>query len=152
MTLPTGALSMSQVATELGRSLPLSLQDAMVRALAQVSGAACDFNSLRGKTGRFDGSLFCASGGGGQSINFSGVPWFGGALLSAGQNITLPQTGVSFSVAPNWSGNILLRNNTTGASIVLPQSGGPTSWSANITVPLLFRAGQTDNFTVLPSN
>jgi hypothetical protein len=143
---------MSQVATEIGLTLPLDLQHPWVRALAQVTGASCNFGSLRGKTGRFDGALFCSSGGGGQSISFSGAPWFGGALLSAGQNVTIPQTGLSFSVAPNWSGNILLRNNTTGASIVLPQSGGPTSWASSTTVPFLFRAGQTDNFTVLPSN
>jgi len=151
MTLPTGALSMSQVATELGRSLPLSLQDTMVRALAQVSGAACDFNSLRGKTGRFDGSLFCASGGGGQSINFSGAPWFGGSLQGAAQTITTPDTTVSFSVAPNWSGKILLLNNTTGASALLAKISA-TQWDIATTVANLFRAGQTDNFTVLPSN
>lgn len=152
MTLPAAfPMSMSQIATELGLSLPLSLNHPWVLLLAQVGGLPLSFNTLLSKTGRFDGSLFCASGGGGQTINFGGAPWFGGQLLSAGQNVTIPTTSIGFSVAPNWPGNILLRNNTTGASIVLPKTGS-TQWSAGGTVGNLFRAGQTDNFTVLPSS
>jgi hypothetical protein len=149
MTLPTGALSMSQIATELGRSLPLGLQDPMVRALAQVTGAACDFNSLRGKTGRIDQSQPCVNPIGTVQVTFPGAIWFGGGNSIALFNSRSGFQGLVFDNAPNWSGNISARNNTTGAVCVLSKTDS-TNWTGPLTANLL-RLGQTDNFTILPS-
>lgn len=146
MTLPTGSLSMSQIATELGLSLPLSLQHAWVRALAQVSGAACDFNSLRGKTGRFDGSLPC-SGSTILSIVMN-APFFGGTIGSLSNNTNTTALTLSINVTfPHWTGNVFVKNNSTGVSATLSFNG--TGWSGTGS---LLRSGFTDNFTILPSS
>lgn len=157
MTLPTGSLSMSQIGTELGLSLPLSLQHAWVRALAQVGGAACDFNSLRGKTGRFDGSLasFITGSGGSTRVNvsFSSAPFFGGTLNLMQANpftfvVTLFTAG-----APNWTGNIKVTNNSSGDSQVLAYAGGsPPTWTVTDGSGNLVRNPATDSFTILPSS
>lgn len=152
MTLPAAfPLSMSQIANELGLSFPLAFSHSWIVQLAQKPGFPMSFSDLLGKTGRFDGSLFCSSGGGGQTINFGNAPWFGGQLQSAGQLVTAPSTSIGFTTTPNWSGNILLRNNTTGAGVVMPRTN-TNVWSVATTVGFLFRSGQTDNFTLLPSS
>jgi hypothetical protein len=151
MTLPASfPLSMSQIATELGLSLPLSLGHAWVLQLGGVGGLPLSFSSLLGKTGRFDGSLSCSSGGGGQTISFGSAPFFGGQLNGATANGTSGTTNLGFLSAPNWSGNIKLINNTTGISLVLGKSNS-TTWTAGF-VSNLLRGGQTDSFTLIPSS
>lgn len=153
MTLPTGSLSMSQIATELGLSLPLSLQHSWVRALAQVGGAACDFNSLRGKTGRFGGTLATTTASNFNKVNFSSAPFFGSTLNQLQINNSTLEVFLSFGFsAPNWSGNIRVTNNTTGATVVLSQQDSQ-DWHANVGPANLIRTGATaDSFTLLPSN
>jgi hypothetical protein len=148
---------MSQIATELGLSLPLNLQHAWVRALAQVGGAACDFNSLRGKTGRFDGSGLASSTGGGVFVNLGFAPWFGGQLVTLGGTFGGPfgtHTSLTFQgggpPAPNWTGNIKVTNNTTSTSVILPKQDAFT-WGNNLAPSNLVRSGFTDSFTIIPS-
>lgn len=149
MTLPASfPLSMSQIATELGLSLPLSLNHSWVLQLAQVGGLPLSFSQLLGKTGRFDGSLATSSGGGSNFVTISS-PFFGGTIDNLVTGAGFNETQLNFSVAPNWAGNILAKNNTTGASVVLPKINA-TTWQTTF-VANLVRAGQTDSFTILPS-
>jgi hypothetical protein len=152
MTLPVGSLSMSQIAAELGLSLPLSLQHAWVRALAQVSGAACDFNSLRGKTGRFDGNLPTQASAG-FFITFNNAPFFGGGLQTAQYIVNTGEADIFFNALPAaWRGNLLLRNNSTGAQAVL--AFNPTSpgfWQTMSAPANLMRNGAVDSYTILPN-
>ncbi|WP_217589721.1 hypothetical protein [Burkholderia sp. GbtcB21] len=152
MTLPASfPLSMSQIAAELGRSLPLSLLDSWVVALAGKSGAPVSFSDLLGKTGRYDGSNAI---GGVNPANISlSNPFFGGTLSAMSQSTTNGNMTLSFSVAPNWSGNILAKNNTTSASAVLFKQNS-TTWAVNGASGsiLALREGNTDSFTIIPSN
>lgn len=154
MTLPTGSLSMSQIATELGLSLPLSLQHAWVRALAQVGGAACDFNSLRGKTGRFDGIITTFQTGSGGSTAYHAAlnpaPFFGAVL----GNINEALIGGSISVTiasgtPSFTGNIVVKNNTLGHAQILSWNG--SFWSGTDSSGGIVPGVSTYSFTILPS-
>ncbi|WP_159086640.1 hypothetical protein [Burkholderia sp. NRF60-BP8] len=154
MTLPASfPMSMSQIASELGLSLPLSISHPWVVALAGKSGLPVSFSDLLGQTGTATGNAAATSGGGGIIAPFSS-PWFRGQISQLGATTGgAPGLTVSitFSVAPNWSGNILLKNNTTNASIVLGKINS-TSWQVNSNPGNIVRAGFTDNFTILPSN
>lgn len=143
MTLPTGALSMQQIATELGLSLPLSLQHSWVRALAQVSGASCDFNSLRGKSGRFDGAL----AGSGNAVQLNNYTIFSGAMNDIFSQSG--QTTLVFNTIPTWTGNFRIRNNSTGQAVVVtPTVGQPNQWAFNDGVTSIVRNGVSDSFTI----
>ncbi|WP_143155721.1 MULTISPECIES: hypothetical protein [Burkholderia] len=152
MTLPASfPMSMSQIATELGLSLPLSINHAWVIALAGKSGLPVSFSDLLGKTGRYDGNNAV---GGVNPANISlNNPFFGGTLSAMNQSTTNGNMTLSFSVAPNWSGNIFAKNNTTGASAILAMQNS-TTWSVNGASGniLALREGFTDSFTILPSN
>ncbi|WP_146125774.1 hypothetical protein [Burkholderia ambifaria] len=153
MTLPASfPLSMSQVATELGLSLPLWLSHGWVLALAGKATPPVSFSDLLGQTGAATGSATATSGGGGIIAPFSS-PWFRGQISQLGATtggapgLTV---SISFSSAPNWNGNILLKNNTTGGSIVLAKQNS-TAWQVNSNPGNIVRAGFTDNFTITPS-
>ena len=152
MTLPVSfPLSMSQIATEMGRALPLGLLDPWVLALAAKGGAPLGFGDLLGKTGRYDGNN-AVSGVNPAIISLSN-PFFSGTISSMSQSTTNGNLALSFSSAPNWSGNIFAKNNTTGVSAVLGKQNS-TTWSANGVSGniLALREGFTDSFTILPSN
>ncbi|MGT0193560.1 hypothetical protein ACVHYJ_16100 [Burkholderia pyrrocinia] len=153
MTLPASPpLSMSQIAAELGRTLPLSLLDSWVLALAGKNGAPVSFSDLLGKTGRFDGALTGQGSGSPVFVNFpASTPFFDIALVSLVQDAT-PQTVLTTSAASaHWSGNIRAINNTTGVSVVMPKFSA-TQWVAPSAPASLIRSGHTDSFTILPSN
>ncbi|MEB2554039.1 hypothetical protein [Burkholderia cenocepacia] len=144
-------LSMSQIAAELGLSLPLSISHAWVIALAGKSTLPVSFSDLLGRTGRYDGSNAI---GGVNPANISlNNPFFGGTMSSMSQSTTNGNMTLSFSAAPNWSGNIFAKNNTTGASAVLSKQNS-TTWAVNGASGsiLALREGNTDSFTILPSN
>lgn len=151
MTLPVAfPLSMSQVATELGLSLPLSMSNPWVIALAGKSALPVSFSNFLGKTGRYDGSNTVSSGPA-YSISLNN-PFFGGTLNSLSQqgagNLTL-----GFSSSPNWSGNIKVTNNSSGANGVLSKQNSTTWFLAGANGNILStRSGNTDSFTILPSN
>ncbi|PRH46123.1 hypothetical protein [Burkholderia multivorans] len=153
MTLPASfTMSMSQIAAEIGLTLPLSINHPWVIALAGKSALPVGFSDLLGQTGTATGNATATSGGGGIIAPFSS-PWFRGQISQLGATTGgLPGLTVSiaFSSAPNWNGNILLKNNTTGGSIVLAKQNS-TSWQVNSNPGNIVRAGFTDNFTIMPS-
>ncbi|WP_124480209.1 hypothetical protein [Burkholderia stagnalis] len=152
MTLPASfPLSMSQISNELGLSFPISISHSWVLKLAQIGSLPISFNQLLGKTGRFDGSPLCNSGGGGLTINLGAAPWFGGQLNFLTESFSPAGTTLAFNAAPNWNGNILVSNNTTSVSLVLGQLNGST-WTSGSAPSNLLRAGQSDSITILPSN
>jgi len=157
MTLPSSPpLSGSQVAIELGLSLPLSMSHAWVIALAGKSALPISFSDLLGKTGRYDGSLATVDNGGiphTWQINFGGAPFFGGTLAQLVEVFNVGYfANLFFSVSPNWRGNILVKNNSTGASQVFTYANSGTQWQANPAPSNLLVVGNTDSFTLLPSN
>lgn len=153
MTLPASfPLSMSQIATELGLSLPLSLGHAWVISLAGKSALPVSFSDLLGKTAQYSGSPAASGGGGGISVNLGGATWFGGQLNFLITTQGPPSgTTLAFNVAPNWSGNIKVTNNTTSVSLVIPKTNSST-WSSTSAPGNLLRAGFSDNITIVPSN
>lgn len=156
MTLPASfPLSMSQIATELGRTLPLSLLDSWVIALAGKSGAPVSFSNLLGKTGRFDGVRTAAQTGSGGNIVYhvdTAAPFFGGSLSTLNENLFGTVT-LTTTVAPNWTGNISVKNNSNGVSAVLAYQGGsPPSWSASSQGVVIPDASSAYSYTILPSN
>ncbi|QTO49469.1 hypothetical protein [Burkholderia latens] len=156
MTLPASfPMSMSQIARELTLSLPLHLEHPWVLALAGRSGPPVSFSNLLGQTGTATGNATTTSGGGGTGITASfSSPWFRGQIAQLGATSGgLPgnTVSVSFSSAPNWAGNILLKNNTTGGSIVLSKFSS-TSWQVSSNPGNILRPSVTDNFTITPSN
>lgn len=157
MTLPaSGTITMAQVNAELARAsnASTSLNEAVVRALAGKPSGAVSMNDLHGKNGlRFDGNL-TISGSPLASTNNPSAAWYGGIFAGLSQNG--PAQGglltVAFTSAPNWSGNITVTNNTTGASAVCTKANS-TTWQlsgANANV-VANRTGNTDNFSVTPS-
>ncbi|MBY4771768.1 hypothetical protein [Burkholderia ambifaria] len=155
MTLPASfPLSMSQVATELGLSLPLWLTHGWVIALAGKATPPVSFSDLLGQTGRYDGAL-AITGGPTYGAAFS-APFFGGSFSGFSQGATgVGQPDylvISFAVAPRWTGNLRIVNSTTGASAVLPKVNS-TTWQLQNANPNIAenRGGHTDNFTILPS-
>lgn len=152
MTLPASfPLSMSQIATELGLSLPLSMNHAWVLALAGKSALPASFSDLLGKSGRFDGNILTQDGGTFPVtvvLNLANAPWFGGHMS---QLATLVGGGreLVFSLAPNWSGNISVKNNTTGVTAIYTKTDSVT-W--NSPTYNLGNIGDNDSYTILPSN
>lgn len=156
MTLPSGAISMSQVAAEL--NLPatgLSLNHSWVRLLANEPSGAVDMGSLRGKTGRFDGPL--ATDPTFLSVNFSNAPFFNSRLNTLQMTFASnpsPEVDLFINSPISWQGPILVINNSTGVQARLTVSSvGPslTIFSNFAYFPNLIRAGATaDSFTVLP--
>lgn len=150
MTLPASLpLSMSQIATELGLALPLSLNHAWVLALAQKTALPVSFSDLLGKTGRFDGNVNITGTGIGALSN---APFFGGTLNS------IENQGGQLSIncvnAPvDYTGSIKLTNHTTGISAVLPYYGGsPVSWVLNSPPANITPFNATSSYSITPSN
>lgn len=157
-------LSLSQIAAELGLSLPLSLNHAWVIALAGKSAPPVSFSDLLGKTGSINGAItFRMGSGAGFGTVSSTTPL--GALFVA--NVLYidnmgDSSGASarifFSTPPNWSGKFLVTNQSNGASALLTQQNS-TTWATSSgaagTIPGgLLPAGGTTSATMLvkPSN
>jgi hypothetical protein len=151
MTLPaSGAISMSQMAHEVGLSLPISINHPWFLLLIGKSGFPISFSDFYGKTGRFDGSVLANSG----AIQLGGAPLFGGTLGSAFSGGTGASANIIFNTVPQWTGNLKLTNNTTGASLVMTWLGPsiPNQWGGSPVPANFIRNGFTDNFTITPSN
>lgn len=155
MTLPTGAIWASDVNVELGRAwnTPFSLDDSWVRALAGKPSGAISFADLRGQTAQPNWNGTPQNSGGPGILMNMAVPFFRGVTASIGGDNQTPINNLilSFSVAPNWDGNILFKNNSTGYSGVLVKRDAVTWW-IRLGGNGGLRAGITDNFTLLPSN
>jgi hypothetical protein len=150
MTLPSSPpLSGSQVATELGLSLPLSFNHAWVIALAGKSALPVSFSDLLGKSGHFNGNLVTGAAGITFEVDFTNSFFFGGQLQYFRQQTT--STLLMFSSAPNWNGNIIVTNTTSGVSSTLTKTNS-TQWNGSAPQGMLGLNGSTNNITVYPSN
>lgn len=147
MTLPTSfPMSMSQIATELGLLLPLSINHAWVIALAGKSGLPVSFSDLLGQTAQ---PTWSGTPSGDGTVMTMSVPFFRGTASSVNAPINiLNPISVTFSVSPNWNGNIKITNNSTGSNTVLTKANS-TTWSGN---GVIMRGGITDNYKLSPSN
>ncbi|MCO1349255.1 hypothetical protein L0Z31_17470 (plasmid) [Burkholderia vietnamiensis] len=153
MTLPASfPLSMSQVATELGLSLPLSMSNSWVIALAGKSALPVSFSNLLGKTGRFDGNLTTQSGGTSPPTVkvIPNTTFFGGTIATVASN-TGGGCSLVFSSTPNWTGKIRITNNTLGLSAVFTFAGG-NLWTTSTGGGFIGTVGSTYSFTILPSS
>ncbi len=127
-------------------------------ASAPVPASAPEVASGPVPTGGFSGSL---TGQGSLSsadvfVIFGNYPFFGGALFSVDTSFP-DSTHVQMNMAtqPNWSGNILFKNETTGVSVLMSKTispAGDTVWQAKTNPPNLIRNGVADNFSVTLSN
>lgn len=148
MTLPTGTISMSQVASELGISQTgLSLNHGWVRALAGQNSGSVSMSNLRGQTGNLDGNLQI-QGGPAYFINMNN-PFFRG-IMSAMNQDTSNNLTLSFSSAPNWSGNISVKNLSNGASSILTKQNS-TTWGATGSSVLIPTGGSINHFQIFPA-
>jgi hypothetical protein len=162
VTLPASfPLSMSQVATELGRSLPLSMNDPMVLALASKPNLPASFSDLLGQSGHVNANGTVQQFGTfDYRVNFTGTPFFSpiGGYISTLQESTTSQNLAVFStdLHPSWTGKILVTNTSLGRSLKLSfvgngQWGGPSGGGAG-GIGIFANAGATYNFTIYPSN
>jgi hypothetical protein len=149
MTLPSSfPLSMSQVATECDTTLPLSLANPLVVALAGKSAPPVSMSDLLGKTiSHFNGALTSSGVGQTFSIAFGNAPFFGGTLFQLAQ--AAGSCSLEFNSAPNWSGSIVVKNKTTGVNATLSKANS-TVWSGFGSV-IRSPAGYTDTYTVYGS-
>lgn len=155
MTLPAGTISMSQVAAELGISQNgLSLDHSWIRQLANAgaSPAVISMNTLQGQTAQPNWNGTPSTGGIGTTMNVS-VPFFRGTTATVGSDNQTPINNlfVTFSAAPNWTGRILLKNNSTGATATLTKQDSLT-WELVNGGNGPLRPGVTDNYSLFPSN
>lgn len=157
MTLPASfPLSMSQIATELGLSLPLSLTHPWV-LLLNGGGPPVSFSQLLGLTGRFDGNEVITGSGFNYAVSLGGAPFFSGTLNGLSETTASANLQLVASSAPNWTGNVFVKDNTTGLSKVLAfQGGSPPTWGGASGggaggIGIFGNTGQTHSFTILPS-
>jgi hypothetical protein len=150
MTLPSSfPLSMSQVASELGISLPLSLTDSRVLALGGKTAAPISFSDLLGKAASFTGNVSITQTGEFLISGDPNAPFFSGTIMEIGM-ITNAGDAIRVGTSPAsfWTGSITLRNNTTGASMTLPYLGSGQWGATDTTGGQLVRVNETDNFTI----
>lgn len=149
MTLPTGALSMQQIANELGLSLPLSIQHPWVIALAGKSAVPISFGDLRGKTGQFQGAVTALPNV--TTIHFpTNTPLFGGTLSALVNDLNANNLSLQFSATPFWTGNIKVTNQTNGISVVLTKLD-TIQWAVSPAVPNLVPQGSTCQYLIQPA-
>lgn len=151
MTLQaSGAISMSQINTELGTAVN-SISHSWVRQLAGQAYNATGiirFSDLYSKSGKFAGNITLSSST--QSVGLN-APFFGGTMISLLRNAANGNVELDFNtlVFPNWVGNIFIVNNTTGVSSTMTKQNA-ASWQGANPANLL-RASTADNFTIRPA-
>jgi hypothetical protein len=155
MTLPTGTITMAQVAAELGRPLAgVNLNDGLVRLLAGRPSGAISMSDLQGKSGGVNGSFAVFNGGSIAGININ-QPYWGVTMNGANQYGAGANINIGFSAVPGYTGNIRITNNTTGASAILSQLPAPNDkiWSVGAADSNILwnRQGATDSFSIVPA-
>jgi hypothetical protein len=156
MTLPVSfPMSMSQIATELGLSLPLSINHTWVIALAGKSGLPVSFSDLLGKSGRWDGTKTAASLPAGPQIQNINASFFGGTLSTA-TFVTFGGANnfeIVFSTGPTtYSGNLKIINNTDGQTSAVLTKTNSTTWdSVGGLTDTVIILGVSKSYSILPA-
>lgn len=148
MTLPaSGTISLSSISTEIGQTIT-NMNDDHIRQLTQTANnSTISMSALYSKTGKFTGNIQLS--GTTSSIGFSGNAFYNGSTDSLLRNAANGNCELDFGVAPTWTGNIVITNNTTGISSTLVKQNS-VSWQGSNPANLL-RASTTDNFTIRPA-
>ena len=148
MTLPASfPLSMSQIASELGLSLPLSTSHSWVQQLA--GGPPVSFSNLLGQSGKFTGTY---TPGGNASTSFinPSAPFFRGTILSLSQQLIAgPAYNITLSSGANWNGNIKVTGLNGNVVTLINQGGG--TWSLSGTSTQIMAVSQPTTFTFQPA-
>lgn len=144
MTLQaSGAISMSQINTELG-SNKNHLDDTTLRQLAQKTSGAIKFSDLYSKTGKFVGNITMnTTPSGSLSGTFYDSSFVQLRRESIGGNAELDFNFPGLSI---FTGQIVVTNNTTAVSSTLAKVNSQ-NWQGSNPANLL-RASTTDNFTI----
>lgn len=144
MTLQaSGAISMSQINTELG-SNKNNLGNTTLRQLAQDTSGAINFSSLYSKTGKFVGNITLDTT---PSGSLSGT-FYDSSFVQLRRESIGGQAELDFN-SPGlviFTGQIVVTNNTTGISSTLTKVNAQ-NWQGTNTANLL-RPSTTDNFTI----
>lgn len=144
MTLQaSGAISMSQINTELG-SNKNNLGNTTLRQLAQDTSGAIAFSSLYSKTGKFVGNITMDTT---PSGSLSGTFYDSSFVQLRREGIGgQAELDFNFPGLVIFTGQIVVTNNTTGVSSTLTKVNAQ-NWQGTNTANLL-RASTTDNFTI----
>lgn len=163
MTLPSSPpLSGSQVATELGLSLPLAMNHAWILLLSGKYSLPISFSDLLGKSGNCGGSAQIQQSGNFDFFaSFSNIPFFNCSIIEIEESTSggLVVYSAQGSYAAQNPAKILVKDNTTGQSAVVPQLSGTGNGLIGLQwqlkpggIGIFGAAGQTHNFTIYPSN
>ena len=149
MTLPaSGTISLTSIGTEIGQTITNMNDDHIRQLTGTVSSATIAMSALYSKTGSFTGNVGMSSSTTSNS-GVSGQPFYNGTIDQIIRNAGNGNSEVDFSVAPTWTGNLILRNNTTAVQSTLTKQNSQ-SWQGSNPANLL-RASTTDNFTIRPA-
>jgi hypothetical protein len=156
MTLPAAfPLSMSQIATELGLSLPLSINHPWVIALAGKTALPVSFSDLLGKSGHCNASGTVRMDAGGGNIFYlvnvvPNVQFFDSQISQIIEQQIGPPIGVTAANTPTaYTGSLIVTNTTLNRSSVLTYVGSG-EWAGDSGIGLYGNDGQTYNFTIYP--
>lgn len=144
MTLQaSGAISMSQINTELG-SNKNNLGNTTLRQLAQDTSGAISFSSLYSKTGKFVGNITMDTT---PSGSLSGTFYDSSFVQLRREGIGgQAELDFNFPGLVIFTGQIVVTNNTTGISSTLTKVNAQNWQGAN--PANLLRISTTDNFTI----
>lgn len=143
-------ISFSTLSSEINVALPIAINHARLQALCGHN-LPIAMSQFLGTSGRVDGNF--ATTGSGNFLNITPTGSYYGATFQSNSvfwNNSSVQTSMLFNNMPAYTGNIFLKNNTTGVSLTLTfLSSSPAEWSANSSPANLLRAGGNDNFTIM---
>lgn len=169
-TTSSGALSMLDIATEMGQSLPLSANSSMVLGLGGKSSLPISFSDLYGKNGNLNTTKFGNPGAAGNDARIAinvdlkdfmgGQPQFLYCSGTATGRVKLQfQSAGGASPPTTYRGNILVKNNRTGVQAVMGYNASAsvagivkwTSTTGNGYPANLIIVGTVDSFTIIPT-
>jgi hypothetical protein len=157
MTLPSSfPISESQIAAEVGLSLPVSSNNAWLIALAGKAALPYSASDFLGKTGHFSGSKTVQQAGQfNYFVDLGGAPLFDATLNGASETNAAAYLSVTTLTPPtNYTGPIIVTNVTLNRSLVLSYVGsgtwGGSSGGGAGGIGLQGQTGQTYALTIYP--